>query len=155
MYIKSIIGLLALFVFGMVLIVGNIVLSGFVDELGNSGTYDPRVDEAVDDVSTRLPQALDFISVMVITGLVIGGIVASLMADVHPVFFGLLFFISISLLFGPMLLSNMWTELVEEDDIISSTTSYPVTNFFLKNYLWVWLGVNSLFFFVILVRNRL
>ena len=155
MYLRAIVGLLIFFVFAMVLLVGNIVFSGFMDEFQESHDYDERVDESVDDVSERLPGSLDQVSLLVISGLIIGGIVASLFVDVHPVFFGILVFISLSLLFGPMLLGNMWSDLVEEPDIAEGAANMPVTNFLLQNYLWLWLSTNALYMFIILVRDRI
>jgi hypothetical protein len=137
------------------LIAGIVVLNSFSEELlASGGEFDSRVTDSVSDLNTRLPEALDGIILMVMGGLIIGGIVFSFFVDYSPVMFILVFIVSLSLLLGPMIMSNLYGEVVADPALHSYSTSWPITNFVMSNYAWLWFVFNTLFLFVFLVRDR-
>ncbi len=149
-------GLLGLVFFSLALLVSVIVINNFSEELLNDPNLELREDvsDSVADMNTRLPQALDGIVLMILGGLVIGGLVFSYFVDYSPVMFFLVFFVSLALLLGPMLFSNLWGEVVSDPAVFGYQDQFTVTNFVMQNYPWLWFGFNTLFLFVFLGRDR-
>ena len=144
-----ILGAVVFVIFAMVLVVSVVVFDNVMTGISDSVDLREDVEESVDDVGVRLPQSLDGISLLFFGGLLIGGVVVSWFSNFNPVFFGLLFLVSLSLLFGPMLFSNLWVGLVEDPSLSVYRASFPITDFLMSNYLWLWLGSNALFLFVV------
>jgi hypothetical protein len=147
-------GLFGLVFLSLAILVSVIVTQSFTEDLLNGYDASEQVEESVTDMGERLPQSLDGLVLIVLFGLVLGGLVFSFFVDYSPVMFFLLVFVSLALLLGPMLFSNLWIEIVEDPEIVGFTSSFPITNFVMNWYAYLWFGFNMLFLFVFTVRDR-
>jgi hypothetical protein len=147
-------GLFGLVLLSLAILVSVVVIGNFTNDLLEG--YDARedVEESVVDMSERLPEALDGLVLVVLVGLLLGGVVFSFFVDFSPVMFALLVFISLALLLGPMLFSNLWGQIVDDPELVGYVGDFPITNFVMTWYAFLWFGFNALFLFVFTVRDR-
>lgn len=130
---------------GMVIVLTFALINLFVYRTFNEINTDFQADTTfnneskvvMQDMNDRFPLTFDALTLVIIVGFFLFSLVAGYFSDSHPALIPVFFIIAIVLCIVAMILSNTWNEIVMEDDLATTITSFPITNWILNNYLLV------------------
>lgn len=102
-------------------------------ELKDTNTFDAEKQAKLDNVVDRMPSFIDGVTLFIVIALWLAVIVASIFIDSHPVFMVIVVFVLVAMSLVGMALSNIWDDISNEDELASTTSTLPITNFIISN----------------------
>lgn len=108
------------------------------DDLDYSMT---EINETIDATYNRFPSVFDGLIVFMFIGLWVLVIVASMMIDAHPLFFGVTVLLLAVVIVMGMFLGNFYEETMLDADLSGVSDSFPMTNWILTNMLYIGLAI--------------
>lgn len=145
-----------LFLFGIGFIVFHGAFGDIADNLKSNQVFN-QSQAAVDSVdkAVEITDNFDYLSVIVYLGFLLAIVVASILIDVHSVFFVIYIIILVIAVFVSAMLSYAWESFVSSSAVSASLTSFPITDFMLTNLPIFTLGAGVLSLIVTYAKGRI
>jgi len=127
---------IAIFIFGFSLssIIGYKIFTDINTEIQESDSqFNNQSKEVVDDLHGKYPSLFDGAFLVILIFLWIGALVSSFVVDTHPIFLMLTIVLLVFCLFLAAIFSNSYESVTADDQIYSSSTAFPITDFLMGN----------------------
>ena len=140
-----------LFVIGLGMFVGHMVLNKIIPELESAynDTYSGSDDSEVFKKATQATDKMDTVYLGLFIGFLIAMVVTSYLTPAHPAMMGIFFLVVMILVVVAATLSNVWERFTDNAAFTTTTLSFPKTEL-IMNYLPWYIGVIGLVSMVIL-----
>lgn len=143
-----------LFVFLIISIIGYSLLDNMNTVVQASPDMGNQSKAIMSSHTARLPTYLDGLFMFMFVTFWALVIIASFMIDSHPIFFIFTLIIMIFIFITAALLANSYTDFVDNPDISSLVTNFPMSHYVISHYLIFAVLVGFTMLFVIFAKNK-
>lgn len=120
-------------------IIGFTILSQFNDEVQSNDDFSTISKQETQDLTTSYPQTLDQIVISIALAMIIFSAITASLSRVNSVFGILAIFLMIATLILPMLVSNVWEDITENENI-TVESQFPITDFIMTYFPLLYIG---------------
>jgi len=140
-----------LFVIGMGMFIGHMVLNQIIPELEEfyNDSYTNSEGSEVFKKATQATNSMDTVYLGLFIGFLIAMIVTSYLTPAHPAMMGIFFLVVMILIIVAATLSNVWERFADNSAFTTTLTAFPKTEL-IMDYLPWYIGVIGLVSMVIL-----
>ena len=146
------IGMVLVIVFALISVFSWKALDGINDEFQLSTDLDNTSKESLNNITTSFPSVFDGLILMVIVAVWFLCMVFSWQSSDNPLLAVLGFVLLGILMLISMVLSNVWSDVTTSDPSIGG--AFPLTSFFLSNYLMIILIMGASIMMITLSRSN-
>lgn len=126
---------LILFILGVVLLVGNGIISPFNDQFQQLPDVDSRAKASLSQNTEGYSATGDNIFVAAVILMWIFVFVASFLIDSHPLFYGISLFLLVFIFIVGAVLGNTYLDLSNADSMVEYAADYPKMNWIMEHIL--------------------
>jgi len=145
-----------LFIFSLIAIFGGYVILEVSKEIKTIPEFQNNtVETTVNFIQDNANNFLDFFIFILFIGLVIGLIIFSSTIEISPVYIGVFIMLMIIVIFLAGIFANMFSEIIEDEEISNSANQFKLTKFVLgSNFPIIILGVIIITLVILYGKSR-
>jgi Ca2+/Na+ antiporter len=135
--VDGVVVIVVLFCLALLIITGNKALNDLNTDIQADDDIDSKAKAMSADINTRYPSVFDaaFVFFTILVWMTI--LVLSFVLDVNPVFMIFAVILLIVVLFVGAQLANTYGEFIDDDEISTVATSYPMMTWIFEHFVWV------------------
>ena len=125
------------FVFVLMCIIGYVIFGGIRTNLTPQLTAGTVAYDQIENNYDRYPKIFDSLIVFVFVALWIMGIIASLMIDSNPLFFGITMLLLVFVIISSIYIANFYDDITSQDTLSTAAAVFVKTNFIFNHLLQI------------------
>jgi len=154
--LDTIMWIVTLFVLIIAIVYGKMIFTDINADVQADDSLNATFKASVDTLHTNYSGFFDKMFLFVLIIMIILVLVASFMVDAHPAFFIVSVILMFILIFIGALFSNMYEELPEGDnELTTAAATFPIMNFVMAHILQFIVGVAILVLITLYAKTRL
>lgn len=135
--------LIVLFVFAGATVIGFKVMTDINTDIQADSEMSITGKATMQQVTTQYPAYMDNGFLLMLVLFWILAIVSSFFIDAHPIFFALFIIILLVILFIGASISNIYEEIIDDDNFSASAASFPKTNWIFNHLVILVLSISA------------
>lgn len=142
------------FVFGMISVLGWVMITQFNTEVQTSADFSNATQEKFQSTTNVYPGLMDALFLLLFFGLLGGGIASVFLLDTHPIFLFITLFGLVFMFLTGAMFSNAFDEYLQDSSFVGAAGALPFTTFILTHLLEISIGVGMLMTFLVYIKLR-
>ncbi len=152
--LDSLIVLITLFVFAIMIIIGNNLSNDLTSEIQASDDYGATAKQISSDFDDKYPPVFDAAFVFFLVLFWIIALIASFFIDVHPIFLVFSILLIIVILFVGVYMGNTFEDLVTDTDLASGASDLPMLMFIMSHLVETILAIVTTLMIALYAKSR-